>query len=267
MRYFPSFKSFGDLVIACHHLRRLSSEDGILLCADHLRPLLNALGYSRQVKWLGDSQEGVPALFDIGKRGAYAAAKSAWVLRRAVRDVTYPEDILVFDRIGWRQRWISAGRATRQIASGEANIYQDYEKLLGLTQSVVRVDERERRLTRIGIFPDSRLAAKQIPESLVIQMANALKTMGFQVQVVRAGPQSEIHTFDGLLASLRNWDAVISADSLPAHLAEYEGRPVFVVTPQPNHYWLPKSAFVHGHTALFSASIEAVKAWAQSLVP
>lgn len=266
MRYFLSFKAFGDLVIACHYLRRLSTEDDVLFCADHLRPLLNALEYSRPVEWLGDSPEDVPALFDIRKRGALAAAKSAWVLRRAVRDVTCPRDVIVFDRSGWRQKWISAGRVTREVASGEENIYLDYEKFLGLESVRAAPATSGQRLKRIGIFPDSRMAVKQIPEALVIQMVATIRKLDVEVRVVRAGPQSEINTLDGLVATVKTIDAVISADSLPAHLAEYLARPVFVVTSQPNPYWLPKSVFLQGNSALFPASVKAVKAWAESLV-
>ncbi|MBT0571753.1 hypothetical protein KIK84_15630 [Curvibacter sp. CHRR-16] len=261
MRYFPSFKAFGDLVIACHHLRHLDVKDDVLLCANHLRPLLYALNYSRPVKWLDDQLEGVPALFDIRKRGAYAAIQSAWFLRWAVRDATSPGDVVVFDRSGWRQQWVCAGRQIEQIASGEANIYLDYAKYFGLKVPLVESPVMVHNLQRIGIFPDSRVATKQIPEAVVAQMVDALKTLDVEVCVVRAGPHSEINTFEDLVSTVQTMDAVVSADSLPAHLAEYWGLPVFVVTPQPNLYWLPQSAFLKGAYALFPTSVAAVTSW------
>jgi len=266
VRYFPSFKAFGDLVIACHHLCLLDTKDDVLLCADHLRPLLDALGYSRPVKWLNNHLEGVPALFDIRKQGTLAAARSAWSLRRSVRDATSSCDTLVFDRVGWRQRWISAERPVLEIASGEKNIYLDYEKFLGLQPSRARREDSRKVLKRLGIFPDSRVASKQIPQDLVTQMADTLRRLDIEARVVRTGALQETNTFEGLVANLKTWDAVISADSLPAHLAEYLGLPIFVVTSQPNPYWLPKSAFIQENFAQFSASVEMVKKWVGSLL-
>lgn len=44
---------------------------------------------------------------------------------------------------------------------------------------------------------------------------------------------------------------MISADSLPAHLAEYRGTPAFVASPVTNPYWLPSRAFTGRHWGLF----------------
>jgi hypothetical protein len=49
--------------------------------------------------------------------------------------------------------------------------------------------------------------------------------------------------FRSLAETLEEYAGVISADSLPAHLAEYRGTPAFVASPVPNSYWLPKRAF------------------------
>jgi hypothetical protein len=57
--------------------------------------------------------------------------------------------------------------------------------------------------------------------------------------------------FESLASAIRSVDSVISADSLPAHLAEYFGRPVFVASPAPNEYWLPYGCFRQERWGIF----------------
>lgn len=58
--------------------------------------------------------------------------------------------------------------------------------------------------------------------------------------------------FQAMADAVRSVDAVISADSMPAHMAEYFGSPVFVVSPVPNAYWLPLSCLTTDRWVLFN---------------
>ena len=69
-----------------------------------------------------------------------------------------------------------------------------------------------------------------------------------------------ISGFDSLVKSIKEFDLIVSADSLPAHIAEYFGINVFVFSPVDNHYWLPKSAFLNGAYAKFDEVIK-FKKW------
>jgi ADP-heptose:LPS heptosyltransferase len=57
--------------------------------------------------------------------------------------------------------------------------------------------------------------------------------------------------FNSLVDKLREYYFVLSADSLPAHLAEFFILPIFVIGPRPNKYWLPQSSFEHNSCAVF----------------
>lgn len=264
MRYFLAFKSYGDTVIACHHLRRNPANEDVLVCAEHLRPLVSALRYSGPIVWLNNGEQGVPALFDIRKHGALAAACSAYRLRRAIRSVITASDTLVFDRIGWRQRYLATGYQSVSIASsGQQNIYLDYELFLGGGGVSIEAASPSVFPLRIGIFPDSRVKAKAIPEFLTEQIAEVLCTLGHDVRIVRAGPGCEVDTFESLIASIDSFAAIVSADSLPAHLAEYFGRQAFVFSPIKNLYWLPKTALDMDGYSLFDESLDGVRHWAK----
>jgi hypothetical protein len=264
MRCFLSFKAYGDLVIACHHLRENSSAGEVLVCADHLRPLLRALAYPGPTVFLDGGESGVPALFDIRKQGVVAAARSAVSLRHAIGAVTQPGDMLVFDRIGWRQRYLAAGRASVDVISGRPNIYLDYEAFLGTCAAHPVNLSALASVGKIGIFPDSRVAAKQIPDSLVRKIADALHLAGHEVRIVRAGPGGEVDTFEALVERIGSFAAIVSADSLPAHIAEYIGRPMFIFSPVANTYWLPKTALAQESHALFRDSLDRLHSWVKS---
>jgi ADP-heptose:LPS heptosyltransferase len=55
-----------------------------------------------------------------------------------------------------------------------------------------------------------------------------------------------------LVEVISNSDLVISADSLPSHLSEFLHIPIFVSTPAPKPYWLPKSSYKTSGWATFS---------------
>jgi ADP-heptose:LPS heptosyltransferase len=50
-------------------------------------------------------------------------------------------------------------------------------------------------------------------------------------------------------------DAVISPDSMTAHLAEHCGKPVLVITPVDKFYWMPRFAAQHGTILLFDETL------------
>jgi ADP-heptose:LPS heptosyltransferase len=71
-------------------------------------------------------------------------------------------------------------------------------------------------------------------------------------------------SFEALVAAIAAADVIISSDSLPAHIAGYVGRPMFVVTPEFNRYWLPSQAFSADSTATFD-DLRPVARWLETL--
>ncbi len=132
---------------------------------------------------------------------------------------------------------------------------------VGLAWEAVDVPHRS-PFVRVGIFPGSRLAGKRIPTPVVEMIRRTCISMGLVTQVfileeeprdpgLSYGITTVPRDFKTMIHNLRGMDAVISADSMPAHLAEYFGIPVFVVSHRPNPYWLPLSALQKDHWMLF----------------
>lgn len=263
-RWFVSLKAYGDLVIACHHLRHSKAASDVLLCGEHLRPLLVALKYKGNVAWLATGENGVPSFFDMRLRGVRAALRSGLHLRNQLRKNSEEGDFLVFDSLGWKQKVLAGSCQRQQIANGQPNIYLDYERFLGLElpESMFRGVTRP---LRIGVFPDSRIATKALPDDLLNQIVNVVDLAGNSAQVLRAGPGLVVDGFESLIRHINACDAIISADSLPAHIAEYCGKPVFVFSPRPNPYWLPKTAFIQQWHELFSGTMGRLSIWLETI--
>jgi hypothetical protein len=187
-------------------------------------------------------------------------------MRLVIREQNIPpETQLVFPHCGLRQRFISGTQPSFGLPESAKNIYLAYLALFdheGLGWSL-RVATRPGRFLRIGIFPGSRRSIKRIPASVVEAVRLSCEAQGHETQVFML--ENEAHNFElqrgittvprdprEMMDTIQGLDAVISADSMAAHSAEFFGIPVFVLTRQPNPYWLPLSAYRAGWTALFN---------------
>lgn len=264
-----SIKSYGDVVIACHVLRQIVTASPCfdrleMVAGEHLHDLLRALRFPLNFRTLDVGAE-VPAAFDIRKCGYRAAFASLLKLKRRLRCLP-AESTLLFDRLGWRERF--AGSSHRCIGLQRAgNIYVAYRKTLeqfgyALESTGPRAAPTEstpRRFGVVRIFPSSRLQEKWIPDAVVARISNDLRASNLRCEVIaltgeRPGglPQRTIpRTFGSLIGAIAACDLVVTADSLPGHLAEYLGIPVFVVSPRPNEYWLPLSSSITNGWCLF----------------
>ena len=266
---FIQVKAFGDLVIANAAANRvIEGERARLTLAIgwHLRPLCNAITPTIAMVELATTETGVPSIFDVRKNGAAAALRSAWQVRGAIAHGPIARDALVLlDRLGARERFLLGGRPAMGMPAGSANIYQGYDVLLadaGFALMPSPTGEiRGRR--RAGIFPGSRIAAKNLPVQLVAALLDEAERRGVPTTLFLLDgerPDLEVsglphvivpREFTALRDAIAGVDAVISADSLPAHLAETLRIDIFVLTPRPNEFWMPLSVFKHRRWCLF----------------
>jgi len=273
MRWFCSFKSYGDLVIACNSLRNADRTRNGLLVGSHLSPLLNIIEFKGTWCVL-ETGNTVPALFDMKKNGSVSAIRNGFMLRKKIQaSVRQRDDVLVFDELGVRQRFLAWPKRVEAVAQGADNIYQDYARYLGLNEggSVLAQQNDVTPSRKVYIFPDSRLQYKDLPDWLVVEIAKENRMCGKDTIVVKVGKRIDLPQFDSLQiewidgldtlnALVLKADFMVSADSLPAHLAEYLGVPVFVFTPIPTGYWVPLSSFKNGYFSGFN-SLSRYKEW------
>ncbi len=260
MTHLVLMKAFGDYVIGRSSVDRLSlAGDVTLVLGQHLLALDDALGSTPNRIVIQHGEDNVPALYDVRKAGAIRSLKSLIRLRSELRAVD--AGLALFDRVTWRESIIWP---RSKIALPKAdNIYHAYHEALRpnmpMPLATTRLDASPRS-RRIAIFPGSRVASKAMPGELVDRIALLGAEHGddcqiYVVQGEHVDCRSEVNalarSFELLIDTIGQCDLVISADSLPAHLAEHLNLPVFVLSPVDNQYWLPLSAYQSGSWALF----------------
>lgn len=236
------------------------------MIGDHLAELNDVLGPYAGLRTLTHHEGGVPSLFDARKTGIWRALRSAWRLRQLFGQADLPTDTTcIFDKIGARERFI-AGRHKVSALPHASNVYIAYRNLFisGMAEPPLwPTAPGLHRVPRIGIFPGSRVAGKIMPASTITAVTKACHSRHLHPVVYLldgesshvSGSRCEVVTvprrFAAMAEAVQQVSAVISADSMPAHMAEYFGRPVFVATPVPNEYWLPLSSFNEHRWACF----------------
>jgi hypothetical protein len=274
-----SAKSFGDFVIVHSVLHRIESRAKRrirLIACSHLKGLNAILPNDVRVTLVDSGEDRVPAIFDVKKHGAWAAAQSALSLRRRFQNIERNDDeVLAFDALGVRERFIAGRWPVVGPRTRGANIYRTYALFLAEQdiQITAAPPVNADSARSVGIFPESRLVEKRLGAATVSAILNRTARAGLEAKLFildgdlssqREHPRAVniSRNFESLANAIKSVDSVISADSLPAHLAEYFGRPVFVASPSPNEYWLPHGCFIDKrwgifrNEAQFSASLD-----------
>lgn len=275
-----SAKSFGDFVIAhsvLHTVAEPETDRIRLIAGSHLKHLNDILPDDVCVTVVDTGEDRVPAVFDVKKCGVPAAVRSALSLRRVFQRLErrHAGEQLAFDILGARERFIAGGWPLVSPRRRASNIYETYTQFLrerGMARANPKTHDAHTRAESVGIFPESRLVEKKLGAATLTAILRRAGRVGLDAKIFILEGDSPgadlpevVHIprdFRSLAAAIHSVDAVVSADSLPAHLAEYFGRPVFVATPVPNEYWLPHACFkdrhwgVIGNTAEFAVVLD-----------
>lgn len=270
---FLTLKAFGDYAIAYANLNGLLEPSSHFI-GSHLAELANAIDGDWQPSILTHGDRSVPAAYDVRKRGVVAAGFSMVQLRDSISRVDGAK-ILVFDRLTFRERCLAGKRAAVCLPPApNINIaYEAFCETHDLGRALPGAPQFAASAGRgnvARIFAGSRIANKKIPVALCEALSLRLAKQGLKVEtIVIEGEYPEIECstvplkvlprgFRGLMDHVASADLVISADSLPAHLAAIAGRKVVVASPVANPYWLPKTCFESGAWSLFSDGVDGV---------
>jgi hypothetical protein len=232
-----------------------------MLAASHLEPIYRALGRPVEVRWVELTQGGkLPAVYDVRLQGLPAAMRSILDVRRAIRKNVAKDEVLVVEELGARERAMTWPRPCEQIGRTAPNIYCSYARHFASEAGGIRVGDDPKQ---VAIFPDARLPHRVLPDHLLVSIRDECAARGLKVKAVRVGkgtsnsgpdgiPVEWIDGFDALVSAIRSADIAVSSDSLPGHIAEYFGVPVFVFVPQRKDFWMPGSAFETRGFAMYS---------------
>jgi hypothetical protein len=268
---FILIKAFGDFTIALSMLRQFSNSfngEISLLIGEHLVGLCNGLNPSFNIKPLALGFD-VPAIYDLKKMGILKGFLSLSKIRTEItKAMSNDLSTMVFDRFTWREFLIAQNNPYLVLPQTQPNIYLAYKSFFlnfGFSQDQP-VYQTNRLVNEIGIFPYSRVPFKNIPLSIISSICNECSQKGFTpvvfvmdgelpIQLDGVKVVSISRNFNSLIEAIQSMRAIVSSDSLPAHLAEYFYKPIYVATPVANNYWLPEYSFHNGSWGIFSDSI------------
>ena len=264
---FFGVKGLGDLLIQIGSLNRLDPAvrpQLSLVVGQHLVPLVEALGAPYPFCAFEHPDAAAAALFQVRSRSLGDVVRSALGVRRGLHRTLPFSATLVFDDLLWRERFLAFGRPALGLPV-RANLYERYDAFFAqqgwMFDPAGTVASSTGR--RLHIFPGAREEDRRFSRSFLQEIVGLAEQAGLETTIFTvAGEQPELNgtdlplvemprTFSATIEAVASADRVISADSMPSHLAEYHRRPVFVCSRVLKHYWLPLSAARAGRHMLF----------------
>lgn len=251
-------QAFGDNVISLALLDQLPGTKRLLgtgLTAD----VMTICGFDRGFE-LTRVFAGIPAFYDLRKRGPLRAVRDGATLLRALRAAGARQ--LHFEKADFRSVLFAALVRGRARAPGrKANVYADrravLEELYGARLRLAPLAAAAAG-RRVLINPASRLVRKNVAEADLGTLIDLLQAAGKSVTLIdydgRLGDFRErvddYRTGTTLVQAadlLRATDYYIGADSFFVHLAYVFARPFFVFLNQRNDYFMPPGCLEAGN--------------------
>jgi len=269
MNKFICLKSFGDLVIVAHSINKYSKnkKNNQILISKHLLPITKILGSSLNIITIGNKYD-YPAIFNLkNSRISKIIYDFIYYIYFLHRNLLLNDSVII-DNNNIRYDLILP--LTKKILIPYSkNIYISYAKffnfdIYNLNNKLINYNSK----LNIAIFPDSRIDLKKLSLSLieVIRKKISKFDINFYVYMYTDLKNKDKYknnfnvinyfSFNELSDIIQDNDIVISSDSLPAHLAEFFEKPVFVISPFRNEYWLPFSSFINRYWCTFNELVD-----------
>jgi hypothetical protein len=241
--YLP-IRSFGDFIITASVIKRRIINKIPILLPEYLTEFFFAINGDELFEVVNTIEfKNQPAFFEL------YTVRSLKNITRLINDYRYiyrvlnRNDKFILDYSS--KRLFFAGANLVWPAKNE-NIYEAKLKLF--TDNVVLKPEGKigntisfDQFRRIIIIPDSRIKEKSISSDLIKKIINKFKNHKFDIAFFskekKIGLDSIYYSnFNELIHLIITYDLVITAESLPYHLANYLGKPHFVIYNQSRHF-------------------------------
>jgi hypothetical protein len=264
MEFVFFLRSYGDFMVGLYALKHKPNHSYTLIASSHLEPLYKAL--EETVDWPLPSvtfvelgiRKGLLAAFTNKFLFTSQAYNELSLLRSYIQALKRKQPTAKFCVEQFRRRKLLSlftGVKFGAIHTDAVkNIYDSYMQFFRDGEHTTEIAE-QKQVTKFIIFPDSRLVKKQLPinftEALVqkARMANTEGKIAYFNQSYK--------NFDELIALIKNTKMIFSADSLPAHIAQYFDVPHKIYYKERiNKEWVTPYALQHNTVFTFNAGKE-----------
>ena len=242
--YLP-IRSFGDFVITASVIKAHATGPVPVILPHYLRDIFTSIGsheYFDVLKHINFDNQ--PAFFEIYK---VTDTRNATRLLRDMKAIfkvltadyeyllDYSSKRLLYT--GARLRWPAVNQ---NIYKAKYDLFARYFRLKPYHNDM-GILPFEKNNARVLVLPDSRIKDKEINPELVSEILSRFGAGRVAVAKFSAAPHAggsilSYGSFTQLLNLINSYQLIISAESLPYHLANYCGKPHFVIYNKSRHF-------------------------------
>lgn len=241
---YAPIRALGDFIITASVVKNNFLVKVPILLPDFIADLFYAIEGDKYFDiegTIGFSNQ--PAFFEMYKVKDLKNLKRLWKDIKIIKHVFNSNDQYLLD---YSSRRLFFTRAKLVWPPTDENIYEGKAKLLA-ENSLIKPDVNLDALTytksfsNILIIPDSRVKEKNINNDLIKKIKDHFK--GLNIQIARFSQKKadepdhvNYSNFKELMELISSSDLIISAESLPYHLAYFLGKPHFVIYNESRHF-------------------------------
>src|SRR5437879_5936112 len=241
--YYLPIRSFGDFIITASIIKFNSIRKIPIILPDYHIELFNAIDGGRFFDIKDTiSLTNQPALFEMYK------VKDRENIKRLIIDMGTLYKKLNSSKhylLDFRSRRLSYVKAKLSWPGTNQNMYASKCKLFEKHYSLSNLSPFPEiimpsgKLNKVVIFPESRVKDKEIGSKLIHQIIESFDSKFIVARFSKQRSEENMITYSNfteLINIINEADLVISADSLPYHLANFYGKPHFVIYKKTKHF-------------------------------
>ena len=262
---FFQMQGFGDLVILCNVLKKytINNDDNFIIMGSYLNKLYNELGLDIKTITFQFDGNDIPPIYNLRNNGIKKGFFNGLEIRNLLlNNYKNKQFLLIFDNeqvnyCGIRERFFTFNLPSIFIEAKE-NVYLTYTNFLKDKNNFRYNYENYFSLAKnrnLSIFPSSRQKRKIITDDILTILIQKSRSIGLKPTIYNIGNDDTYSqkiknyvkilpkTFKSVIETVKNSSFVISSDSVTAHIAEFYNKPIYVISPKQNNYWLPLSSY------------------------
>jgi len=250
-KYILSNLALGDFVIDCFFMKKLNYHFHII-APESFRPLAQCLGVDNQVLFFESNEKIPPKIFSV-KSSMFREIISSFVgIRRSIKEIIKGKNIIIPHKdIRWKIliKGLNPAKVS-YICNSSQNIYAAYIKFFSIQKKNIYPIFANKKIKKIFIFPDSRQSHKVLSIVTLENILGKLRVFSLDItlcsykkpRMLNSNIHEEVYnSFDDLTEFISSSDLVITADSLPLHLAYFHEKNVFVISDKLNSRLFPEN--------------------------
>lgn len=259
--YLP-IRAFGDFTISAAVIKKSGAEKIPILLPKYLIELFNVLEGENIFNVVDIIQlDKYHKLFQLRKVKSIKDFRELLYEVKTIKKSLDKKNSYLLDYKSKRARILS-DKLYYPILDG--NIYNSkaafFAKHFNINAGLSHVPEKKIPIENIVLFPGSRLASKALSDELVASIISALKQQGFNVSTMYHESEKTLlkdvdyfRNFTALKKLVVSADLIISADSLPLHIANFFDKFHFVIyNGKENYQWETPSTRYYNSSAVYT---------------